>query len=129
MWTNKYNPTNSDWYIVVVDGKKSPMSWNSHNKFWVDFGGKTYKPEQIDRWLDDSIDGKNNFNYVIRKHKLNGIWNFDIENQNLIYCDMSPTHHGLQCNHEGDKPEYNEIMILCDQIVNIIKRIDELNTI
>lgn len=53
MWTNNYNPENGDWYIVKLNGKRMPMNWNNYNKFWCDFGGKTYKPEQIDCWLDD----------------------------------------------------------------------------
>jgi len=55
MWTNKYEPTNSEWYIVKLQGKRTIMMWNEHNKFWTDFAGKTYKFNQIDEWLDDSV--------------------------------------------------------------------------
>ncbi len=68
-------------------------------------------------------------NYVFRKHKLGDATNFDIFQNNLDYVDCSPTHHGLQCNHIGGTPEYEEIMKLCDQAVEIIKRIDKLNTL
>lgn len=66
-------------------------------------------------------------NYIFRKHKLRGEWCFDIEQENLHYSDCSPTHHGLQCNHMGGTPEYQEIFDLCDQVVVMMKRIDELN--
>lgn len=54
MWTNNYNPTEKGWYLVKINGKKDPLSWNIHNKFWSDFAGKTYRPDQIDCWLDDT---------------------------------------------------------------------------
>lgn len=65
--------------------------------------------------------------YMLRKHKLNGAWNFDIEQENLVYADCAPTHHGLQCNHIGGTPEHVEIMSLCDQIVELMKKVDALN--
>ena len=54
MWTNKYIPTERDWYIVKVNNKKQILMWNNHNKFFVDIVGKTYKFDQIECWLDDS---------------------------------------------------------------------------
>lgn len=69
----------------------------------------------------------NTQHYFFRKHKLHGQWNFDIESENLIYSDCSPTHHGLQCNHPGGSKEYTEIMKMCDQVVDLMKKIDELN--
>ena len=54
MWTNKYEPIESEWYLVKVNGKKEILMWNRHNKFFADFCGKTYKFNQIDCWLDDS---------------------------------------------------------------------------
>jgi hypothetical protein len=68
-------------------------------------------------------------NYVLRKHKLNGRWNFDVEQENLIYSDCAPTHHGLQCNHIGGTEKHTQILELCSQMVEIIKKIDELNTL
>lgn len=68
-------------------------------------------------------------NYTLRKHKLRDNINFDIEHEELIYDDCSPTHHGLQCNHMGDSETYNEIQKLCVELVNIIKKIDALNSI
>lgn len=55
MWTNKYEPIKSDWYIVKHQGKRTVMKWNNHNKFWCEFSGKTYKFNEIDEWLDDSV--------------------------------------------------------------------------
>jgi len=69
----------------------------------------------------------NNKDYLIRKHKLSGRWNFDIENENLVYSDCSPTHHGLQCNFVGGTPQYDKIMSLCEKLSKIIKEIDEIN--
>ena len=54
MWVKDYSPTKSDWYIVVVDGKRFPAMYNDHNNFWCGQDGKTYKPNQIEKWLDDS---------------------------------------------------------------------------
>lgn len=67
--------------------------------------------------------------YVLRAHILRDNLNFDIEHPELNYADCSPTHHGLQCNHMGGSETYNEIQELCQELVKIIKRIDELNTI
>jgi hypothetical protein len=68
-------------------------------------------------------------NYILRKHKLGESINFDIEHSELNYADCSPTHHGLQCNHMGGSEKYIEIQGLCKELVNIIKKIDVLNSI
>jgi hypothetical protein len=52
MWTNEYNPKISTWYITKCNGERNPMYWNNPRKFWSDFSGKTYKPEEV-IWLDD----------------------------------------------------------------------------
>lgn len=68
--------------------------------------------------------------YILRRHKDKlGNSLFDIENPNLIYVDMTPTHTGLQCNHVGDTTEYNQIRELCKELVTILKKIDQLNTV
>ena len=54
MWVNKYNPTEKGWYLVKINGVKDPLTWNVHNQFWCGLAGKTYKPDQIDCWLDDT---------------------------------------------------------------------------
>jgi len=54
MWVNSYEPAKTDWYIVLIDTIKIPMMWNSHNKFWCDLSGTTYKMSDILCWLDDS---------------------------------------------------------------------------
>lgn len=54
MWTKSYEPTESDWYIVKINGAKMPMMWNIHNKFFSDFAGKTYRFDEIECWLNDS---------------------------------------------------------------------------
>ncbi len=54
MWTNKNNPGKSEWYMVIINGVKMPMSWNEPNQFWSGFDGKVYKPKDIEFWLDDS---------------------------------------------------------------------------
>ncbi len=65
--------------------------------------------------------------YLFVKSKLGANTTFDIEQGNLMYADFSPTHHGLQCNHVGGTPEYEEIQKLCLQVVDLIKKIDILN--
>lgn len=55
MWTELYEPNQSGWYVVKFQGKRTIMNWNSTNKFWADFSGKTYKFKEIDKWLDDSV--------------------------------------------------------------------------
>jgi hypothetical protein len=54
MWTNKYEPKEGGWFLTKVNGEKQILMWNSHNHFFADFAGKTYKFNQIDCWLDDS---------------------------------------------------------------------------
>lgn len=71
----------------------------------------------------------NTSNYTFRKHKLNGNICFDIEQENLIYSDCTPTHHGLQCNHVGGTPEHDELLKRCDEVVRLLKIIDKLNNI
>lgn len=73
----------------------------------------------------------NTEDYLIRKWKTKDKKNssFDIEQKNLTYAQIGTTHHGLQCNHRGGTKKYNEIMKLCVQITDAIKKIDELNTI
>lgn len=54
MWINGNDklPELSLWFICYVDGERLPLKWNKHNQFWVELGGKTYHPNQIDKWLD-----------------------------------------------------------------------------
>lgn len=35
-----------------INGEITPIMWNKPNSFWVDFTGKTYRPEEIEAWLD-----------------------------------------------------------------------------
>lgn len=68
--------------------------------------------------------------YLFRKHKLNKKWHFDIENEGLIYSDCTDVGtHGLQCNYRGNEENYQKIMDLCQKVVELVKEIDELNTI
>jgi hypothetical protein len=45
-------PDESSWFMCVADGVKQPMRFNRHNLFWMDLAGKTYKPGEIEKWLD-----------------------------------------------------------------------------
>lgn len=67
--------------------------------------------------------------YLLRKWEsnANGKVLFDIESKDLLYSDFSPTHHGLQCNHVGRTETHEEIMKLCKQMCDIVKKIDALN--
>ena len=52
MWIKDYNPSERGWYIVKINGKALPMTFNIRNLFWCGMDGKTYQPNQIDCWLD-----------------------------------------------------------------------------
>jgi hypothetical protein len=56
MWitSSEVSPSESSWFIIYVNGVRFPARYNKFNNFWIDSAGKTYKPEQIDKWLDDS---------------------------------------------------------------------------
>ena len=47
-----FNPTENLWFICYADGVRQPLKFNKHNQFWVALAGKTYKPNEIERWLD-----------------------------------------------------------------------------
>lgn len=65
--------------------------------------------------------------YLFRKSKLNSKIVFDIENENLIYCDAG-THWGLQTNFvESNNPEkFNQIRNLCNRLTNLVAELDNL---
>lgn len=44
-------PTESGWYICIVDDKRLPLRFNQPNSFWVGQDGKTYKPETV-KWFE-----------------------------------------------------------------------------
>lgn len=54
MWINTYKPKISDWYVVQIDDKRIILNYNKPNGFWYDLTGKTYSPDDIECWLDDS---------------------------------------------------------------------------
>jgi len=64
--------------------------------------------------------------YLIKKYHNTGL--FDIEQKDLVYSDYYPA-YGMQCNHDGGTPEYKEIAKLCHKIIDLIKKIDKLNTL
>ena len=45
-------PTENLWFICYADGVRQPLRFNKHNQFWVALAGKTYKPNEIEKWLD-----------------------------------------------------------------------------
>ena len=49
---NERTPTESAWYICYVNGVRQPLMFNPHNKFWASLSGKTYKQNEVERWLD-----------------------------------------------------------------------------
>lgn len=58
MWTlPKDNlPNKSEWYVCYVSGQRTVLRWIQPNQFWVELGGKTYSPYDIERWLNDAQD-------------------------------------------------------------------------
>lgn len=54
LWVNADDRTPSEnlWFICYADGVRQPLLFNKHNQFWVALAGKTYKPNEIQRWLD-----------------------------------------------------------------------------
>ncbi len=73
--------------------------------------------------------GTNNFLLRRSISIKDGNMTFDIETENLSYCDASFTHHGLQCNHVGGTETHEKIMDLCKQMVGIARKIDLLNNL
>lgn len=53
MWTNKYMPIKSDWYLAKVKGKRKALRWNNFKKFFVDSSGREVSFDKVDCWLDD----------------------------------------------------------------------------
>ena len=54
LWVNADDrtPTENLWFICYADGVRQPLKFNKHNQFWVALAGKTYKPNEIEKWLD-----------------------------------------------------------------------------
>ena len=54
LWVNgdDRTPTENFWFICYADGVRQPLKFNKHHQFWVALAGKTYKPNEIERWLD-----------------------------------------------------------------------------
>jgi hypothetical protein len=54
LWVNgdDRTPTENLWFICYADGVRQPLKYNKHNQFWVALAGKTYNPNEIERWLD-----------------------------------------------------------------------------
>ena len=54
LWVNSNDrvPTENLWFICYADGIRQPLKYNKQNQFWVALAGKTYKPNEIERWLD-----------------------------------------------------------------------------
>jgi len=54
LWVNSDDrtPTENLWFICYADGVRQPLKFNKHNQFWVALAGKTYKPNEIEKWLD-----------------------------------------------------------------------------
>jgi len=53
LYETEKTPYQSGWYVCCVNGNRMILKYNVHNNFWVDFAGKTYKPTEIDKWLND----------------------------------------------------------------------------
>ena len=54
LWINGEDrlPIESEWFIGYIKGIRLPLRYNAPNRFWMDFTGETYQPNEIDRWLD-----------------------------------------------------------------------------
>ena len=64
MWINNKFPSKSDLYLTKNEtGKKEILRWNAPNQFWCDMAGKTFKPDEIYLWLDDTKVEKNKAYY------------------------------------------------------------------
>lgn len=40
------------WFICYINNERTVLMYNAPNQFFVDLTGKTYKPCEIDKWLD-----------------------------------------------------------------------------
>lgn len=65
--------------------------------------------------------------YTLRVHKMSNVVTCDIEGEDLQYADMSPSHHGVQCNHIGGTMEFDLILEKCKQISTLMKEVMFLN--
>jgi len=53
-----------------------------------------------------------------------GFLEIEIKSNRLIYSEIGKTHMGLQCESDGNE---EEIMNLCKQVADLIRKIDKLN--
>lgn len=53
LFETKKTPTTNEWFVCYVKGVRMILKYNVPNKFWADFCGKTYKPAEVDKWLND----------------------------------------------------------------------------
>ena len=63
------------------------------------------------------------------------VWSFikgdeiNIDGDNINYCQLGTTHHGLQCNHNGGNPKHRLIQRKLKKITELFRQIDNLNEI
>ena len=54
LWVNCDDrlPTENEWFVAYINGVRLLLRYNVPNRFWMEFTGKTYRPNEIDKWLD-----------------------------------------------------------------------------
>lgn len=63
------------------------------------------------------------------------VWSFDdgveinIDGNELVYCQLGKTHHGCQCNHNGDNPKHRLIQRKLKEVTELFRDIEVLNEI
>lgn len=68
-WISGRTPVTSDWFVCHIGDERVILKYNVTNKFWADFAGKTYKPDEISEWLDDHAVLSSKIIQTRKKHK------------------------------------------------------------
>ena len=53
-WVNTTErvPNIKEWFVCYIGGERKVLTYNIPNKFWCDLYGKTYKNNEVTKWLD-----------------------------------------------------------------------------
>lgn len=54
---------------------------------------------------------------------------FNIDGKNLTYVQLSKTHHGLQCNHEGGTAKHRLIQRKMNKVAKLLEEVELLNEV
>jgi hypothetical protein len=54
LWINGCDrtPIENLWFICYINQDRHVLKFNKYNNFWSSLDGRTYKPNEISRWLE-----------------------------------------------------------------------------